>query len=68
MTDKRLTDKARDEYILDCMRANERVGKVYHCPNCGTGLLVTQEGDEEHCVCNGCGLVAIDGTIVVRGA
>ena len=62
-------DKASlGQYILDCMKANERVGNVYRCPNCTACITVTQEGDEEHVVCNHCGLVAVDGTIVVKGA
>lgn len=62
-------EKARlGEYILDCMSANQRVGNVSRCPNCQSAVTITQEGAEEHVVCNGCGLVAIDGSIVVRGA
>ena len=59
---KKLTD-----YLWDCMKANQRVGNLTRCPNCGAGVPITQEGDEEHVVCTFCGLVAIDGSIVVKG-
>jgi hypothetical protein len=55
------------EFILDSMKANERVGQVVRCPNCQAAVAITQEGDEEHVVCTFCGLVAIDGAIVVTG-
>jgi uncharacterized paraquat-inducible protein A len=55
------------EYILDCMRANARVGTVYNCPNCHGAVSVEQCDDEEQVTCNRCGLVAIDGCIVVPG-
>lgn len=67
MARRPLTNSDVGQFILDCMNANSHAGDVVPCPNCGAAVYVEQCGDEEHVVCQWCGLAAIDGAIVVPG-
>lgn len=64
---KTADDEQFEQYLIDCMQANRRVGQAVRCPCCHAAVTISQEGDEEHVICNWCGLVAVDGCIVVSG-